>query len=100
MTYDSGRQSTTQTIAFTGTSVGITTAFGAQTRQIRLIANAACNYVIGDGTQTATTGSPYLGANWFEYITVTPGQKIAAIEAATNGLTTATPGTLWITEIV
>jgi hypothetical protein len=40
-----------------------------------------------------------LPANWLEYVTVSPGQKISAIKAATNGLVTATAGTLWVTEL-
>jgi hypothetical protein len=34
-----------------------------------------------------------------EYVIVTPGQRISAIKAATNGLVTATAGTLWVTEM-
>lgn len=89
---------TTQTIAYDG-SVAITNAFDAQTRQIRLVADSACHFKIGDGVQTATTSDPYLPANWETYVTVTPGQRISAIKAATNGLVTATAGTLWVTEV-
>jgi hypothetical protein len=95
----SSRGGTTQTIAFTGTSAGTTNAFGSETYQVRLVADAACCYSIGDGTQTATTSSPFLPANWVEYVTVSPGQKIAAIRASTDGLVTATSGTLWVTEL-
>lgn len=95
----SSRQGMTQTIAYTGSSVGATNAFGNETYQVRLSADSACNYSIGDGTQTATTSSPFLPANVIEYVTVTPGQKIAAIRAATDGLVTATSGTLWVTEL-
>ncbi|CCE00923.1 hypothetical protein [Bradyrhizobium sp. STM 3809] len=41
----------------------------------------------------------FLPANTVEYVTVTPGQNIAVIKAASNGLVTATAGTLWITEL-
>ena len=100
MAYDSGRQGVTQTIAYTGGSVSATSAFGTQTRQVRLVADSACNFAIGDGTQTATTANPYLPANWYEYVTVSPGQKIAAIRASTDGNNTAANGTLWVTEMV
>ena len=99
MANDSSRQGVTQTVAFTGSSVAITNAFGTQTYQIRLVANSACNYRIGDGAQTATAADPYLPAGWYEYVTVSPGQRISAIRAATDGLTTATSGTLWVTEM-
>ena len=96
---DSSRQGTTQTIAFTGSSVAITNAFGSQTRQIRIVCNSPCNYKIGDGAQTATAADPFLPASWYEYVTVSPGQRISAIRAATDGLVTATSGTFWVTEM-
>ena len=88
------RFGTTQTISFTSTgSVAISSAFGAQTRRARLVASAACNVKIGDGTQTATTSDPYLPANWIDDpIAVTPGQRISTIGNSTSG-------TLWITEL-
>jgi hypothetical protein len=94
----SSRLGITQTIAFDG-SVGATNKFAPGTFQLRLAANAACCYRIGDGAQTATTADVFLPANSVEYVTVTPGQSIAAIKAASNGLVTATAGTLWITEL-
>jgi hypothetical protein len=94
----SSRVGITQTIAFDG-SVGAAGKFGAETFQIRLTASSACCYRIGDGTQTATTADIFLPANTVEFVTVTPGQNIAAIKAATNGLVTATAGTLWVTEL-
>jgi len=95
----SSRVGTTQTIAYTAASAAITNAFGAETYQIRLVANSAAHYKIGDGAQTATTSDPFLPANFPEYVTVTPGQRISAIEASTNGLVTATAGTMWVTEL-
>ena len=96
---ESSRIGVTQIIAYDG-NVAVTNAFGAQTRQVRLDANSACHYQIGDGTQTASvTTSPFLPANLSEYVTVAPGQRISAIKAATGGIVTATAGTLWITEM-
>lgn len=90
----------TQAIAYDAT-VPIANAFGEQTRQIRIMSNSACHFHIYEsgGTATATTADPPLPANFFEIVTVTPGQKISAIKAATNGLVTATAGTLWVTEL-
>lgn len=93
----SSRNSTTQEVAYTGTAAA-SNAFGAQTYQIRISANSACHYLI-DGDPTALTTSPFLPANVVEYVTVTPGQKISAIRAATGGLVTATSGSLWVTEL-
>jgi len=94
----SSRPGVTQIIAFDG-SVGAINKFAPGTFQLRLVANSACCYRIGDGAQTATTADAFLPANTVEYVTVTPGQNIAAIKAASNGLVTATAGTLWITEL-
>ena len=92
------RQGTTQTIAFS-TTVGATNAFGAQTYAVRLAADSHCNYSIGDGAQTATTSTPFLPQNWVEVVRVTPGQRIAALQAASDGNVTAHAGTLWVTEL-
>jgi hypothetical protein len=99
MTQFSSRNSTTQAVAYTGSSAAATDAFGTETFHVRLVANSACHYAIGDGAQTATTANPFLPANVEEYVTVTPGQSIAAIRASSNGLVTATSGTLWVTEL-
>lgn len=92
------RVGATQTIAYDA-STAITNMFGPETYQLRLVADSACCYRIGDGAQTATTADPFLPANTIEYVIVNPGQRISAIKAATNGLVTATAGTLWVTEL-
>lgn len=94
----SARNSTTQAVAYTGTAAASTNAFGGQTRQIRIVANSACHYSIA-GTPVAVVTDAFLPANWVEYVTVNPGEKISAIQAATGGLVTATAGTLWVTEL-
>jgi hypothetical protein len=96
--HPASRVTTTQTIAFNA-SVAIANTFGSETFQLRLAANSACCYRIGDGPQTATVADVFLPANTVEYVTVNPGQSISAIAAASNGLVTATAGTLWITEM-
>jgi hypothetical protein len=93
----SSRAGVTQTIAFDA-SVAITNAFGPETFQLRLVADSACCYRIGDGAPTATSADTFLPANVIEYVIVSPGQRISAIKAPTNGLVTATAGTLWVTE--
>lgn len=94
----SARNGTSQQLAYTGSSSSASTAFGGQTRQIRVVSTSACHYVV-DTAPTAATTDAFLPANWIEYITVQPGQKIAAIRAATDGLITATSGTLHVTEL-
>lgn len=92
------RAGTTQAIAFDSSSA-IVNPFGPETYQLRLVSNAACCYRVGDGVQTATNSDNFLPANMVEYVIVSPGQRISAIKAATNGLVTATAGTLWVTEM-
>jgi hypothetical protein len=41
----------------------------------------------------------YLPANAPEYVSVTPGQRLATIRASTSGLVTATDGIVWVTEV-
>ena len=93
----SSRAGVTQAIAYDA-SAAIANAFGPETYQVRLVANSACCYRIGDGAQTATTADPFLPANAIEYVIVSPGQRISAIKAI-GGLITATAGTLWVTEM-
>ena len=94
---DATRLGTTQTVAYTDTAAASTNAFGAGTRQVRVVANSACHIAFAQ-TPTATTSSPYLPAHAIEYYTVNPGEKISAIRADTAGLDTATSGTLWVIE--
>ena len=93
----SSRNGTTQAVAYTGTAAA-SNAFGTQSRQIRIVANSACHYSIGT-SPTATVTDAFLPASWVEYRSVTPGQKISAIQAATGGLVTGTAGSLWVTEL-
>jgi len=62
-------------------------AFGVQTNQIRIATSGQPAYfVIGDGTPTATSANGALmPANWVDYFTVTPGQKVAVLQAGTAG---------------
>lgn len=96
--HPASRVGTTQTIAFDA-SAAITNPFGPETFQLRLVADSACCFRVGDGPQTATTADAFLPAGVTEYVIVNPGQRISAVKAATNGLVTATAGTLWVTEM-
>ena len=77
----------------TSTATASSAAFSAQTYQIRICADVATRYRVGDGTPSAVPADTLLPANWVEYVTVTPGQRIAAI------LGTGT-GSLSVTEII
>jgi hypothetical protein len=94
-----GRVLAVQAVPFTTSSAQATNPFGPQTFQVRVVANAACHVKVGSGSVTATTADLFLPANFIDYLMVNPGESIAAIEAATNGLVTATAGTLNVTEL-
>lgn len=93
----SARIGTTQAVAYTGTAAA-SSAFSGQTYKVRLTANSACHYTFA-AAPVATTDHPFLPANAVEYVTVTPGQKVSAVRAASDGLVIATSGTLLVTEL-
>jgi hypothetical protein len=63
-----------------------TAAFGTQTYQVRVATSAQPAFIkIGDGTPTAGTGDVLMPANCWDYFTVTPGQKLAVIQAGSQG---------------
>ena len=86
-----GRLGASQDVAYTGSSAA-SAAFGAQTDKVRLVATTDCRIRISDGTPTAVATDSYLPALAAEYFTVTPGQKVAAIQQSSAG-------TLNVTEI-
>jgi hypothetical protein len=88
----SSRLGTATVFTLSGSSQA-TAAFGAETFQIRVATGGQPAFVkVGDGTPTATTSDTLMPANWVDYLTVTPGQKIAVLQAGTAG-------TLSVTEI-
>ncbi len=66
-----------QTVAIGGASVQ-SSAFGANTRFIRIHTDAICSVLIGSNP-TATAVKKRMAANQTEYFVVTPGHKIAVI---------------------
>lgn len=93
------RTGVTQSV-ISGVASATSAAFGTQTYQIRLAATAACYYKIVEAAGGAAAATDvFLPDRWVEYVTVSPGQKISAIQAPTNGLVTATVGTLSVTEM-
>jgi hypothetical protein len=81
------RLGTTQNLTSSAGTSTPSAVFTAGITQVRVIASAACNVRIGDGALTAVTTDTLLAANVPEYFTITAGQKIAAIGAATLNVT-------------
>ncbi len=94
-----GRVLAVQAVPYTASSAQATNPFGPQTFQIRIVANSDCHVKVGSGSLTATTSDPLLPAGSIDYLMVTPGETIAAVRAASDGLVTATNGTLNVTEL-
>jgi hypothetical protein len=93
------RNDVSQTLAY-GASATVANPFGPQTYQIRISATSDCYYkIVPAAGGTATASDVLLPFRWVEVIHVSPGQKIAAIQAPTNGLVTGTAGTLSVTEL-
>lgn len=95
---DTDRNTTCQQVTYTGTATA-SSAFDTQTRRIRVVANSACHILVSKAGTLAATTDPFLPALWVEYLTVNGAEKISAIQASTNGLVTATAGTLSVTEL-
>lgn len=84
------RFSTVYTFTMSATSQA-TGAFGAQTREVRVAAVTQPGFIlIGDGTPSADATASAIPAGWVEDITVTPGQKLAVLQAGTAGILTVT----------
>lgn len=84
------RLGTTQTVAI-GASTAASTAFGAQTRAVRVIATSNAHIVVAKSA-TATTSDTYLALGREEVIQVAPGEQVAVIQNSAGG-------TLYITEL-
>jgi hypothetical protein len=80
------RAGTSQDITTSGTSATLTNPFGTQTYQVKLSATAAVRYrAVEAAGSTAVATDTLLPTNWVDYIAVSPGQKIAAIQDAAAG---------------
>lgn len=86
-----GRLSTAQNVAYTGTAGTVANVFGAQTYKVRVVVTTDAFITTDGSTATAATGA-YLPALSAEYFTVSPGQKASAIQVSAGG-------TLYVTEI-
>jgi hypothetical protein len=85
------RWGTTQNFSYTGTAGVVTNPFGSGTYKVRIIVTTAAYVKVGDGTPTATANDVYMAAGAAEYVSVTPGQKVSAVQVSSGG-------TLQVTE--
>lgn len=85
------RPVSTQSITTSGTTAATATAFNGQTYIVRIHATKAC-FITFAGTPTATTSHMYMGDGMTEYFSVSPGEKVAALQATEAG-------TVYVTEM-
>jgi len=67
-----------------------TPTFSAETYQIRLSTNGQPAFVEVGNSPTATANSMLVGANCIDYITTSPGQAAAVLQAGTGGVISIT----------
>lgn len=80
------RPGTSQDITTGASSATLTNAFGPQAYCVRLAATAALRYRLVEAAGgTAVATDTYMPAGGVDYIVVTPGQKIAAIQESGAG---------------
>lgn len=81
-----------QKVAYTGTSAQ-STAFGANTTLVRLVATSNCHVLVGANPTALADGTClYVPLNTVVFIGVLPGQKIAAIQDSAGGNLFVTEG--------
>jgi len=79
-----------QKFTMSGTSQA-TTAFGTQTRVIRVATHDQPAYIkIGPGTPTAAATETLIPIGYVEYFSVSPGEKLAVFQGGTAGAFTVT----------
>ena len=83
------RLSTVHTFTMSGSSQA-TAAFGSQTYKVRVATNDQPAFIVIDGSPTATANDSLVPLGWVEDFDVTPGQKLAVLQAGTAGILTVT----------
>jgi Pyruvate/2-oxoacid:ferredoxin oxidoreductase gamma subunit len=82
MAFDTSRLVSAQLLTAATNTSAACTAFGTQTYKVRVMTSSTTTFIrISDGTPTAVLTDTQLASNYPEYFTVTPGQKLAAINA-------------------
>lgn len=89
--WGTGRLGTHQSVAYTGTAGTITNAAGDGVLKVRVVVTTAA-YILFGTAPTATSAGVYMPADQPEYFTVSPGEKVSAIQVSSGG-------TLHVTEI-
>lgn len=87
-----GRFGAAQNVAYTGAAGTVTNGVTVGVTKVRVLTTTDA-FVTTDGTTPSATSGAYVPALSPEYITVTPGQKVSAVQVTAGG-------TLYVTELV
>ena len=87
-----GRIGAHKGVAFSGTAGTIAHAIGTGVTKVRVVVTSSA-YIKVDNNPPATTADVYLPAERPEYFSITPGQRVSAVQVSAGG-------TLHVTEIV
>ncbi len=82
--WGTGRLETHQSVAYTGTAGTISNVVGTGCFKVRVVVTSAAYVKIGN-SPTATTSDVYMPADSPEYFTITPGQKVSAMQVSGAG---------------
>jgi hypothetical protein len=88
--WGTARWGATQNVGYSATAGTISNGIGSGAYKVRLICTTAAFVRVGDNP-TATASDVYVAAGIPEYVTITPGQKVSAVQVASAG-------TLYVTE--
>jgi hypothetical protein len=86
-----GRLGTVQSASYTDTAGTIANGVGPQTYKVRVVCTSDA-FIVIDNSPTATTSGTFMPAGEVEYFTITPGQKVSAVQSTDAG-------TLNVTEV-
>ena len=89
MAQQSSRPGTTQNVAYTGTHGVVTNGVSVGVNQVRVNCSTAAFIAFG-ASPAATTSDIFMAAGVPEYFTVSPGQKVSAVQASSGGTLSVT----------
>ena len=82
--WGSARLGTHQSVSYTGTAGTIANAISTGVYRVRVVCTTDAFIKIGNSPTAAATDVPVF-ANNVEYFTITPGQKVSAIQSSSGG---------------
>ena len=79
-----GRLGTAQTVSYTGTAGVVTNGASSGVTKIRVLVTTDAFVTTDGSTPSSTNGADVVGLSP-EYFTITPGQKVSAVQVSAGG---------------